>query len=187
MPDNKNQHYVPRCHLKPFSLNRDGTAINLYNHRRDIIRANVAIAGQCSKSYFYGQDLVIERALQKLEGRYAALVRRAEASEALDDAELAFLNDDAYTVILPNLSESITLDVHPADAGRAVRLDTAWIGRWPAPAQSGEATPGHAAGGHRSPFDAASRRRVTGLDVPPSVSRGTIGGHSKDRKNSRRT
>lgn len=93
MPDNKNQHYVPRCHLKPFSLNQDGTAINLYNHRRDIIRANAAVAGQCAKSYFYGQDLVIERALQKLEGRYAALVRRAEVSEPLDEAELAFLRD----------------------------------------------------------------------------------------------
>ncbi|HEX8388252.1 MAG TPA: DUF4238 domain-containing protein [Sphingomonas sp.] len=93
MPDNKNQHYVPRCHLKPFSLNREGVAINLYNHPRDIIRGGAPIAGQCAKSYFYGEDLVIERALQKLEGRYAAVVRCVEADEPLDAADAAFLRD----------------------------------------------------------------------------------------------
>lgn len=68
-------------------------AINLYNHPRDIVRVNVPVASQCAKSYFYGADLVIERALQGLEGQYAVLVRRAEANEPLDEADLAFLRD----------------------------------------------------------------------------------------------
>jgi len=93
MPDNKNQHFVPRCHLKPFSLNREGIAINLYNHSRDFLRANVPIAGQCAKSYFYGQDLVIERSLQTLEGRYASLIRCVEADEQLGDDDLAFMRN----------------------------------------------------------------------------------------------
>lgn len=96
MPDNKNQHYVPRCHLKPFSLNREGRAINLLNHPKEIIRENVPVSGQCAKSYFYGEDLVIEKQLQSLEGRYAAIVRRVEEGAHLDDGELRFLKEFAF-------------------------------------------------------------------------------------------
>ena len=31
MPSNKNQHFVLRCHLKPFTLNGEGVAINIFN------------------------------------------------------------------------------------------------------------------------------------------------------------
>jgi hypothetical protein len=96
MPDNKNQHYVPRCHLRPFSLGREGVAINLFNHARGVVRENVAVSGQCAKSYFYGKDLVVEKQLQKLEGRYATLVRDIEAGTQLDAADLDFLRSFAF-------------------------------------------------------------------------------------------
>lgn len=93
MPDNKNQHYVPRCHLKPFSLKGEGLAIHLFNHRRGIIRRDVPISGQCSKSYFYGQDLVLEKHLQSFEGIYATIVRAVESGEVLSEAKLNLLRD----------------------------------------------------------------------------------------------
>ncbi|MGH0343942.1 DUF4238 domain-containing protein [Sinorhizobium meliloti] len=31
MADNKNQHFVPKAHLKPFSVNGEGKAIHLFN------------------------------------------------------------------------------------------------------------------------------------------------------------
>ena len=74
MAENKNQHFVPRCHLKPFSLNGEGLAINLYNHAADRGIKNAPVRGQCSKSYFYGDDLELEKVFQRVEGRYAGVI-----------------------------------------------------------------------------------------------------------------
>ena len=75
MPCNKNQHFVPRCYLSPFTDVGEGKAINLFNldHNRAIRGAPVK--GQCSGDYFYGDDLVLEKLLQTFEGRYAARLR----------------------------------------------------------------------------------------------------------------
>lgn len=71
MASNKNQHFVPRCYLRPFTVDGDGKAINLVN--LDLQRAifGAPVKGQCSGDYFYGDDLVLEKRLQAFEGRYA--------------------------------------------------------------------------------------------------------------------
>jgi hypothetical protein len=78
LPSNKNQHYVPRCHLRPFSLDNLGKAINLHlvNKGRAIFRA--PLKSQCSSDYFYGYDTVLEGKLSELEGLYASLITRLE-------------------------------------------------------------------------------------------------------------
>jgi Protein of unknown function (DUF4238) len=75
MATNKNQHFVPRVYLKSFSMDGQGAAISLFNvdHERFIPAA--PLKHQCSGDYFYGEDLHMEKALQKVEGRYAELVR----------------------------------------------------------------------------------------------------------------
>ncbi len=75
MPDHKNQHYVPRCHLKPFSLNGEGAAINVFNLPLCRPIQNAAVRGQCAKHYIYGTNLGLEKSLQDLEGQYANVVR----------------------------------------------------------------------------------------------------------------
>lgn len=35
MASNKNQHFVPRCHLRPFTRDTEGKVINLFNLDRD--------------------------------------------------------------------------------------------------------------------------------------------------------
>ncbi|WP_107355944.1 DUF4238 domain-containing protein [Rhodopseudomonas palustris] len=68
MPDNKNQHYVPRCLLKPFTLNGDGRSINVFNMARERSIANAPVKSQCSRDYFYGRDdLRSEKVLADLE------------------------------------------------------------------------------------------------------------------------
>jgi hypothetical protein len=74
MAENKNQHFVPRCHLKPFSLSGAGLAINVYNHAAERGIENAPVRGQCSKSYFYGDDLELETVFQRIEGRYAGVL-----------------------------------------------------------------------------------------------------------------
>lgn len=76
MATNKNQHFVPRCYLRPFTLNSDNVVINLFNIDRLRIVEKAPVKHQCSGSYFYGEDLRLERALQLIEGGYAAALKR---------------------------------------------------------------------------------------------------------------
>lgn len=75
MPQNKIQHYVPKCHLRPFCL--DGSSINLYNIGQDRLIEGAPIKGQCARNYFYGKDGALEQALQEPEGVYATIVAKA--------------------------------------------------------------------------------------------------------------
>lgn len=75
MASNKNQHFVPRCYLRPFTVDGADAAINLYNiDRRKLIRM-APVKSQCSGDYFYGKDDQLEKAIQRLEGEYAAGLR----------------------------------------------------------------------------------------------------------------
>lgn len=76
MPANKNQHFVPRCHLKPFTLDGQGLAINLYNIGRKQLIECAPVKNQCSRDYFYGKDSDLEKSIQSLESEYANVVRR---------------------------------------------------------------------------------------------------------------
>ncbi|MHC2255939.1 hypothetical protein ACVILK_005631 [Bradyrhizobium embrapense] len=79
MPAYKNQHFVPRCLLKPFTLGADGKAINLYSHRQNKLIRNAPVKKQCARDYLYGEDGVIERELATIEDEYVAVINRAHA------------------------------------------------------------------------------------------------------------
>lgn len=83
MPSNKNNHFVPRVHFKPFSFGREGKAINLVNIESGLAIQNASVSGQCSKSYFYGKDAEIEKGLSHFEGRYGQIERALEAHDPL--------------------------------------------------------------------------------------------------------
>ncbi len=92
MATNKNQHFVPRAYLKPFTLDDEGTAINLYNIDHSRLVQNAPTKGQCSGDYFYGKDLVVERALQSIEGAYATALKEILAGDyALSDEHRTLL------------------------------------------------------------------------------------------------
>lgn len=101
MPEYKNQHYVPRAHFKPFSLDGAGRAINLYllKHDRQIFSAS--ITGQCAKPYLYGEDGQLEKLLGRMEGAYANLVGRlVEPGLELDEQDRWLLR---YFVLLQSM------------------------------------------------------------------------------------
>lgn len=56
MADNKNQHFVPKGHLKPFSVDGEGKAIHLFNVDAGRAIPNAAVRKQCSHDYLYGRD-----------------------------------------------------------------------------------------------------------------------------------
>lgn len=71
----RNQHFVPKCYLKAFSLQREGAAINLYNIDRRRGIKDAPVKNQCAAAYFYGDDLELERTLQGSEGFYSNTLR----------------------------------------------------------------------------------------------------------------
>lgn len=97
MADHKRQHYVPRCYFKPFSLEGDGVAINLYNISSAKAVQNVSVRGQCAKNYLYSSDLRLESALKKLEDEYAYILRLLQDhSYQPSQDDLFFLRGFAY-------------------------------------------------------------------------------------------
>ncbi|EPL16055.1 DUF4238 domain-containing protein [Pseudomonas sp. CF161] len=75
MASNKNQHFVPRCYLRPFTVNGENAAINLYNIDRHRFIPGAPVKNQCSRDYFYGQDAELESAIQYTESTYGAVLR----------------------------------------------------------------------------------------------------------------
>jgi hypothetical protein len=97
MASHKNQHFVPRCYLKPFSVDGDGRAINVYNVDRRLGIQNAPVRGQCSHSYFYGEDLRLEKLLQHSENWYSTTLSNIEKpGYRLTELDLAVLSHFCY-------------------------------------------------------------------------------------------
>lgn len=82
MADNKNQHFVPKAHLKPFTVDGEGRAIHLFNLDADRAIPNASVRNQCSHDNFYGQDKQLERAIQTVEGAYGSAIKRLVIEQA---------------------------------------------------------------------------------------------------------
>jgi hypothetical protein len=74
MANNKNQHFVPRCHLKPFTKDGAGAAINLFNLTYGRAIPHAPVKNQSSRDYFYGKDPKLESAINVVENGYAEVV-----------------------------------------------------------------------------------------------------------------
>ncbi|WP_295762435.1 DUF4238 domain-containing protein [Undibacterium sp.] len=81
MATNKNQHFVPRCYLRAFTLDTGNAAINVFNIDRKRLIRNAPVKNQCSKDYFYGQDQQLEDAIQLIESGYANALRAVIADQ----------------------------------------------------------------------------------------------------------
>lgn len=117
MATNKNQHFIPRCHLRPFTLQSEGVAISLINLDRKQFIPNAPVKNQCSKDYFYGTDENLENAIQLVESEYGrALNDLVRSSQRLSEANktvfrtfwlFQHLRTEAAAMQAVQLSESI--------------------------------------------------------------------------------
>lgn len=92
MPAHKNQHFVPRCALKPFTLHAEGLAINVFNIARNRPIQNAPVKSQCARTYLYGIDLQLEKSLVQLEGEYARIVGNLSTGRSLDEEDHEWLH-----------------------------------------------------------------------------------------------
>lgn len=83
MADNKNQHFVPRVHLRPFTVDGAGLAINLFNLDQMKAIPNAPVKNQCSGDYFYGQNPKLESAINFIENPYGPIVRHLSENGAV--------------------------------------------------------------------------------------------------------
>lgn len=96
MPAHKNQHFVPRVHLAPFSVGAAGAAINLLNIGSGRLIPNAPLRNQCARNYLYSPagDMRLEKMLQDIEGQYAEALRyladpnRPAAGAAIENLRL---------------------------------------------------------------------------------------------------
>ena len=95
MPARKNQHFVPRCYMRHFSVNGEGKAINLHNMSRTLSVQGAPIKGQCSRSYIYGKGTEdgLEQFLGKLETNYAFVVQKIVAKREAGPHDIRFLRE----------------------------------------------------------------------------------------------
>jgi len=75
MASNKNQHYVPRCYLKPFTYRGENASINIFNIDRYKFIKGAPVKNQCSGDYFYGKDDQLETAIQAVEQGYGQVLK----------------------------------------------------------------------------------------------------------------
>jgi hypothetical protein len=121
MAHHKSQHYVPKCYLRNFAVDDDRVSINILNLSQYKLIKSASIKDQCARSYFYGEDLVIEKALQPLEGRYANIYRLISKGELVSDDDLGFLASFCYLQYLrTDIAAQRTLAAH-ADMARLIQ------------------------------------------------------------------
>lgn len=93
MAHNKNQHFVPRAVFRPFTHQNEGKSICLLNISSSDAKPLAAVSGQCSKSYFYGKDKIVDDTIWQFEAKYAGvrdeLLR--EGAKSLSEGDLFFL------------------------------------------------------------------------------------------------
>ncbi len=76
MATNKNQHFVPRCYLRSFTIDGADAAINIYNLDRNKFISFAPVKNQCSGDYFYGKDKRLEDAIQLVETGYGRSIKK---------------------------------------------------------------------------------------------------------------
>ena len=74
MASNKNQHFVPKVYLRPFTVAGE-ERINLFNVDLQEFIKGASLKHQCARNYFYGKNPQLERAIQATEGAYGTTLR----------------------------------------------------------------------------------------------------------------
>ena len=90
----KNQHYVPRFYMKPFSIvKNEGTKkekalISFYQFKDNLLKDNIPTTSVCSEDFFYDEDGKIENKLAQKEGKWGSAISKINHNERLGSSEI---------------------------------------------------------------------------------------------------
>lgn len=102
----RNQHYIPRFYMKPFSIiKNEGTKkekvfISFYQFKDNIFRNHVPTTSICSEEYFYDHDGKIENKLAKKESEWGRIISKINGDEQLVNEEINSLKEFAIYQII---------------------------------------------------------------------------------------
>jgi hypothetical protein len=99
MPAKKNQHFVPKLHLKQFCTNN---LINSYDMITKVFRKDIPYESQCQKAYLYGNNLAIENALGPIENHAANIISTILSSKSIPAKPTAEYNALLTYVLFQN-------------------------------------------------------------------------------------
>jgi hypothetical protein len=71
----KNQHYIPKFYLRNFSYKKNLKQIGIFNVTNKFYFQKAPIKSQGSKSFFYGEDGIIEDLLSLIENEFASHIK----------------------------------------------------------------------------------------------------------------
>jgi hypothetical protein len=91
LPKNKNQHFVPKVHLRYFAADEQKRQIDIWLSKQDKVVMGASIRDQCSRDYFYGKDLKIENYLSSPEGLFGKTVDQLIGQQNATNDELESL------------------------------------------------------------------------------------------------
>ena len=107
--EKKTQHYVPKFYLRNFTDKKN--CISTYIYSKDKFIKNASFDSVANEEYFYGKDLVIEKALSVMEGEWAKsfeiIIKNNE--QDYSNKEVAKIIDDIYTFIGFQLSRTLKI------------------------------------------------------------------------------
>lgn len=93
MPDNKKQHFLPRFYMKGFSPDEK----NIWTYRIDDKKliGYVPYKNQCQSSYFYGEDLSLEKRLSEMENNWNSVFKIIFEAKELHDRDFKYIKQFA--------------------------------------------------------------------------------------------
>lgn len=90
--ENKYQHYVPQFYLRNFSNNGKSIGTYIFDCHRFV--TNASIKKVCGRDFLYGEDLVIEKWFQELEGIWCNIIGKIISSGKMD------MNEETWTYLM---------------------------------------------------------------------------------------
>lgn len=109
MAKKKNQHFVPKVHLRYFAKDESRRQIDVWLPKQDKIISGASIKGQCSKNYFYGKDLKIENFFSSPEAMFGRTVDQLVKCQAGDEKAFGNL---LFLWLLQHLRAERTITEH---------------------------------------------------------------------------
>ncbi len=121
----KNQHYVPRFYMKPFSnIKNEGTKkeknlISFYQFENNIIKDDIPTSSICSEDYFYDKNGNIENKLADKERKWAKTFRKINSHSALTQDEIIDVKEFAAFQI----ARTKAMLIHNQDTATSIVAD----------------------------------------------------------------
>jgi hypothetical protein len=104
MPQNKNQHYVPKCYIKRFSNISKESTIFLIEKNTYVRKVNYK--NQCKSDFYYGKDMVWEKKLSKMETKWGKVFDRITLNETYIPSEKDSILLKEFAVIQKSRSKA---------------------------------------------------------------------------------